>query len=81
MNIGHRCTVAHPGPALQSTHWPEFLGSLGRAQIAAFLARTADARATPIDAAWGRATGAGRQLLPQAGGHDGFYYARLIKHD
>lgn len=49
------------------------------AQIAAFLARTADARAMPIDADWGRPAGAGRQLLPQAGGHDGFYYAQLVK--
>ena len=48
-------------------------------QIAAFLARTADARATPIDADWGRPADVGRQLLPQVGGHDGFYYARLVK--
>ncbi|WP_163647778.1 16S rRNA (cytosine(967)-C(5))-methyltransferase RsmB [Modicisalibacter sp. 'Wilcox'] len=48
-------------------------------QIAAFLARTPDARAETVDAAWGRAAGAGRQLLPQTGGHDGFFYARLVK--
>jgi len=48
-------------------------------QIAAFLARTPGARADTPDAPWGRAAGAGRQLLPQAGGHDGFFYARLVK--
>ncbi|SDL36407.1 16S rRNA (cytosine967-C5)-methyltransferase [Modicisalibacter muralis] len=48
--------------------------------IEAFLARTADASAsTPQDVAWGRGAGAGRQLLPQPGGHDGFFYARLVK--
>jgi 16S rRNA (cytosine967-C5)-methyltransferase len=50
-------------------------------QISAFLERTPDARATtPDDVAWGRPAGAGRQLLPVQGSHDGFFYARLIKH-
>lgn len=50
------------------------------AQIAAFLARTPDAVAeTPSDLEWGRPAGAGRQLLTQPGGHDGFFYARLRK--
>ncbi|HET8791241.1 MAG TPA: 16S rRNA (cytosine(967)-C(5))-methyltransferase RsmB [Modicisalibacter sp.] len=48
--------------------------------IDAFLTRASDASAsTPNDLAWGRMTGAGRQLLPRPGGHDGFFYARLIK--
>lgn len=48
--------------------------------IEAFLARTADASAsTPENVTWGRVAGAGRQLLPQPGGHDGFFYARLTK--
>ncbi|SFH29969.1 16S rRNA (cytosine(967)-C(5))-methyltransferase RsmB [Modicisalibacter xianhensis] len=48
--------------------------------IEAFLSRTPDARAsTPTDVAWGRAAGAGRQLLPRIDGHDGFFYARLEK--
>lgn len=48
--------------------------------IEAFLARTDDAEpTTPDDVAWGRPAGAGRQLLPQPGGHDGFFYARLVK--
>ncbi|SHE41873.1 16S rRNA (cytosine967-C5)-methyltransferase [Modicisalibacter ilicicola DSM 19980] len=48
--------------------------------LEAFLARTADATVTtPGDAAWGRPAGAGRQLLPTPGGHDGFFYARLGK--
>lgn len=48
--------------------------------IDAFLARTEDVKATtPGDVGWGRPAGAGRQLLPVAGGHDGFFYARLTK--
>lgn len=48
--------------------------------VEAFLARTPDAQPnTPEHVAWGRTTGAGRQLLPQPGGHDGFFYARLKK--
>ncbi|WP_049723011.1 16S rRNA (cytosine(967)-C(5))-methyltransferase RsmB [Gilvimarinus polysaccharolyticus] len=47
--------------------------------ISAFLARTPDAVDDPIDSAWGQPQNNGRQLLPQLGGHDGFYYARLIK--
>ncbi|MBF7728858.1 16S rRNA (cytosine(967)-C(5))-methyltransferase RsmB [Pseudomonas sp. N040] len=47
--------------------------------IAAFLGRTADARELPISAPFGLQQPHGRQLLPQLDGHDGFYYARLIK--
>ena len=49
-------------------------------QIEHFLSRTPDAVATtPADMAWGRAAGAGRQLLPQPDSQDGFFYARLEK--
>lgn len=48
--------------------------------IAAFLQRTGDAQELPFAAAFGTAQPHGRQLLAQVGGHDGFYYARLIKH-
>lgn len=48
-------------------------------QVAAFLARTADARAEPLDARYGRQAGAGRQRLPGEQGMDGFFYARLRK--
>lgn len=47
--------------------------------VADFLARHPDARHVPIDAEWGRAKNLGRQLLPQEGGHDGFYYAKVLK--
>ena len=47
--------------------------------IAAFLQRTNDAQELPFSAAFGKAQPHGRQLLAQVGGHDGFYYARLIK--
>ena len=47
--------------------------------IGSFLASTPDAKADPIEADWGFATEHGRQLLPQCGGHDGFFYARLCK--
>src|SRR5690606_38311084 len=46
-------------------------------QVDAFLARTPDAMAEPLDDRFGRASGAGRQRLPGHGGMDGFFYARL----
>lgn len=49
-------------------------------QIDAFLARTPDAVAcNAVPAAFGRATGAGRQNLTGAGGMDGFFYAIVEK--
>lgn len=47
--------------------------------IGAFLARTPGARELdlPLDA--GERQPHGRQLFPQNGGHDGFYYAKLMK--
>lgn len=48
--------------------------------IAAFLERTSDAEELPFPADFGIAQPHGQQLLAQVGGHDGFYYARLIKH-
>ncbi|MDN6855317.1 16S rRNA (cytosine(967)-C(5))-methyltransferase RsmB [Pseudomonas sp. CAN2814] len=48
-------------------------------QIAAFLARTPGARELDLPGPWGIKQPHGRQLLPQDGGHDGFYYAKLIK--
>lgn len=47
--------------------------------VSAFCARTPSASLLPIDAEWGIDQPAGRQLLPVTGGHDGFYYARLMK--
>ncbi|MEH6825993.1 MAG: 16S rRNA (cytosine(967)-C(5))-methyltransferase RsmB [Motiliproteus sp.] len=47
--------------------------------ISAFLAQQHDASEHPIDANWGAPRAAGRQLFPQPGGHDGFYYASLQK--
>lgn len=49
------------------------------AQVAAFLARTPDAVAEPLDARFGRVAGAGRQRLPGEDGMDGFFYAKLRK--
>ncbi|HEY0720913.1 MAG TPA: 16S rRNA (cytosine(967)-C(5))-methyltransferase RsmB [Gammaproteobacteria bacterium] len=48
-------------------------------QISAFLAQTPDARELPINATWGEAVSAGRQILPGRDGMDGFYYACLVK--
>ena len=45
----------------------------------AFLAKTPDASAQPIAAEFGEARPFGRQLFPQEGGHDGFYYCVLHK--
>lgn len=39
-----------------------------------------DARHLPIDAEWGTERPFGRQLFPQPQGHDGFYYAVLLKN-
>ncbi|WP_353232569.1 16S rRNA (cytosine(967)-C(5))-methyltransferase RsmB [Pseudomonas helleri] len=47
--------------------------------IEAFLARTPGARELDIDGQFGIKQPHGRQLLAQEGGHDGFYYAKLIK--
>lgn len=44
-----------------------------------FLQQTVDAEHQPIEAQWGFARPAGRQLLPEHSGGDGFYYARLRK--
>jgi len=48
-------------------------------QIAAFLARKADASLDPLGEKFGRDTGHGRQRLPGDDGMDGFFYARLRK--
>lgn len=48
-------------------------------QVAAFLARTPDARAEPVPSTFGRESGVGRQRLPGEMGRDGFYYARIRK--
>ncbi|MGB9089160.1 MAG: 16S rRNA (cytosine(967)-C(5))-methyltransferase RsmB [Pseudomonas farsensis] len=47
--------------------------------IAAFLARTPGARELDLATEAGLRQPHGRQLLAQEGGHDGFYYAKLIK--
>jgi 16S rRNA (cytosine967-C5)-methyltransferase len=49
------------------------------AQVQAFLARTPEAQAEPLDARFGHGSGAGRQRLPGEDGMDGFFYARLRK--
>ncbi|MBK1694700.1 16S rRNA (cytosine(967)-C(5))-methyltransferase [Chromatium weissei] len=46
-------------------------------QIAAFLARTADARELPLPTTAGQGQVHGRQWLPTLNGSDGFYYALL----
>jgi len=48
-------------------------------QVAAFLARKADASLDPLGEKFGRDTGHGRQRLPGEDGMDGFFYARLRK--
>ena len=48
-------------------------------QVDAFVARTPDARAEPLDENLGHPAGAGRQRLPGEHGMDGFFYARLAK--
>jgi 16S rRNA (cytosine967-C5)-methyltransferase len=50
-------------------------------QVDAFLAAHPEAAAVPLDARFGRASGAGRQRLPGDDGMDGFFYALLRKAD
>lgn len=47
--------------------------------IERFLKQETSASLETIDAHWGIDTGFGRQLMPQKGGHDGFFYACLSK--
>ena len=47
--------------------------------VRSFVAERADADAIPLDAAWGRPTGHGRQILPGEDAMDGFFYAALAK--
>ena len=47
--------------------------------IAHFCRQQADATHLPISAQWGLTRSYGRQLLPQTHGHDGFFYALLMK--
>lgn len=48
-------------------------------QVQAFVQRTPNAGHRIIDAEWGIACAYGRQLLPQTGGTDGFFYALIEK--
>ncbi len=50
------------------------------AVITRFLAEQDDAASLDIAAEWGEAGEFGRQLLPQPGGNDGFYYASIQKN-
>ena len=70
-------TLADNGVLLYATCSP--LPTENTEVIAAFLQRTADAQELPFSATFGIAQTHGRQLLAQTGGHDGFYYARLVK--
>lgn len=47
--------------------------------VEAFLARQQEATCDELKVEWGISQTCGRQLLPNAYGHDGFYYARLRK--
>ncbi|WP_426415535.1 16S rRNA (cytosine(967)-C(5))-methyltransferase RsmB [Aestuariirhabdus sp. LZHN29] len=50
-------------------------------QVARFLVCQPDAEEITIDASWGVPCQSGRQLFPQTGAHDGFYYALLRKRE
>lgn len=71
-------TLLRPGGALLYATC-SILKDENERQIDAFLARTPDARAEPLDARFGHASGAGCQRLPGEDGMDGFFYARLIR--
>jgi len=76
-------TTLAPGGVLLYTTC-SILKAENDAQVAAFLARTADAAIEPLDARFGRAVSVegqsvGHQRLPGEKGGDGFFYARLRK--
>lgn len=48
-------------------------------QVMAFVNKHPEASVVTLEASWGKACEAGRQLFPQTDGHDGFYYALLNK--
>jgi 16S rRNA (cytosine967-C5)-methyltransferase len=48
-------------------------------QVSRFLREQEDAQEIPIAAQWGIEVAAGRQIVPQQDGMDGFYYARIKK--
>lgn len=68
-------TLAPGGVLLYATC--SILKAENEAQVEAFLARTPDATAEPLDERFGRVAGGGRQRLPGEQDGDGFYYARL----
>ncbi|ASR42513.1 16S rRNA (cytosine(967)-C(5))-methyltransferase [Xanthomonas citri pv. mangiferaeindicae] len=68
-------TVAPGGVLLYATC--SILRRENAAQVEAFLARHPDFAVQPLDAGFGRDTGAGHQRLPGENGMDGFFYARL----
>ena len=70
-------TVAPGGTLVYATC--SLLARENAVQVDAFLARTPDAVAEPLDARFGRVAGPGRQRLPGEDGMDGFFYARLRK--
>ena len=75
-------TLAPGGVLLYATC--SILKAENDAQVAAFLARTADAALEPLDARFGRAVSVdgkvvGHQRLPGEDDGDGFFYARLRK--
>ena len=70
-------TLAPGGLLLYATC--SILKAENEAVVNAFVDAHDDADLDVIDATWGTQRPAGRQLFPQAGGHDGFYYARIYK--
>lgn len=70
-------TIAPGGVLLYATC--SILKAENEAQVEAFLSRTPNAVAEPLDERFGRVAGVGRQRLPGELGYDGFYYARLRK--
>lgn len=71
-------TVLRPGGRLLYATC-SVLKAENEAQVQAFLQRTGDAEALPLDERFGRPSGAGRQRFPGDDDMDGFFYALLAR--
>jgi 16S rRNA (cytosine967-C5)-methyltransferase len=76
--LGALWPLLEPGGALLYATC-SILHAENRDQVQRFIEAHSDARLQPLDVAWGRDTGYGRQILPGDDDMDGFFYALLVR--